>query len=78
VVLIGGITMKNYIWARVGMTGFINDDEIEEFKENPKQWMIDNVGRFELDGETYFPNTGEESNEAIYTDMIDDEICFDV
>jgi hypothetical protein len=78
VVLTGEITMKNYIWARVGMTGFINNDEIEEFKENPKKWMIDNIDRFGLCGETYFPNTGEELNEAIYTDMIDDEICFDI
>lgn len=50
--------MEKYnLWARVGMTFNIDEDNIAEFKSDPEAYMIKGLedGTVRIDGETYFP-----------------------
>ena len=53
------------LWARVSTKISMNKEEIEAFKENPKEVFVEllDAGRITIVGDTYFPLTDE--NEII-------------
>lgn len=55
---------NNKIWARLGVTVFVSEDEREDWLKNPNAMFKKALkeGRVKLDGDTYFP---EEANENI-------------
>lgn len=58
--------MKTYqLWARVGVTINIKEDQIEEFMKDQKEFVQKGIlnGSIDLDGDTYFPEEVEENEE---------------
>lgn len=56
--------MKTYeLWARVGVTVAVREDEVEEFLQDQESFVIRQLafGDAEFDGETYFPEEVEEN-----------------
>lgn len=58
--------MKTYkLWARVGMTVEVTEEEKEEFLNNPETFVVKNLnnGKVYSDGEIYFPHDVADNNE---------------
>jgi len=57
--------MKTYkLWARVGMTVEVTEEEKERFLSNPEKFIQENLNtkKAYMDGETYFPSDGEDND----------------
>lgn len=55
---------KTYkLWARVGMTVEVTEDEKEMFLQNPEKYIKENLNtdKVRMDGETYFPVDNEDN-----------------
>lgn len=60
--------MKTYeLWARVGVTVNVPENEIEEFNKNQEAYVKKSLtnGSARVNGETYFPEDVKENEEFV-------------